>query len=307
MTQLLPLAQVRPSDRQVGQEARDLARLARLGIPVLPSLVLRHAAWLAYLAAYNAEELWTAFCRQPDDEHAAPLRCLLAEQGLHAELRSALHLQLARHVDAVELTSLPAPSGLRPIYTLRLNSPAIDEAQVPEHLSVDAASLDSALRAAWTVAIERWAAPASRQAATSPMLSVLVQAIPPLDCAGKLQTVTPDNPDSLLVTAVWGLAEPLYSTQTRPDRWLLARAGGRLLHHEPGARQEAAWPTADGIVPRPLPERAPAPLSPITLDTLRILGLQIEHVLGGPLSITWAHNGRRFWIGGVQSAADQPC
>lgn len=303
---LLPLTQVRPSDREAGVRARILARLARLPLSVPPAVVLRQGFWLAYLAHNAAQRLWFEFAQAPDTAHAEPLHRLLAEQPVPMAQIIRLRDALALHVEGPWLKQTSLTGRQPPFYAVH---PAFgDEATmqllagvVTSRLGVRPGGLDGALRAVWSSALSEQALARYASAGAPTALSLLVQAIPELDSAGVLLTRAPENASALLAQAVWGLAEPLTTGKVRPDCWLLARSGRQVLGHEPGERQTALWPTAEGPVERSLGNGAapPAPLDEQRLDELRRLGLHVERVLGAPQELEWVHDGARFWI--VQS------
>jgi hypothetical protein len=297
---ILPLAQVRPSDRQVGGDALALARLARLALPVPPAIVLRQGFWLSYLAFYGAEALWPSFVARPDEAHAAPLRRLLDESPVPIEqiirLREALALHVARPWLAQQSATLHEELryALRPAFGGEADSFASQVGLGPHEF-------DPALRASWRGAFAPQALDSYARSGAPASLSLLIHVIPTLDSAGSLLTQALEDSDALLVQAVWGMAEPLARASAPADRWLLARRGGAVLRHERGERRSASWPAPGGVVERPLEGNPPAPLGDEQLGALRRLGLRIERVLGAPQELAWTHDGARFWI--VQTIA----
>lgn len=297
---VFPLAQVRPSDRQVGAKARVLARLLRRQFAVPKGFVLRHDVWLFYLAANDASGYWQAFLTQPDESHARPLRDLLTTTALHEPLRLALTSGFERYI--VDTTAARSAHDETRLCVVRSAFGGEDGGEhsfagiFESKLGVGAEGLDAAVRAVWASAFSQRACAYYALAAPPSALSLLVQVVPTIDCAGVAFSLDPEDPDALAVNAVWGLGEPLVQGRVRPDRWSIARFDGQVLRHERGERAQAAWMVADGLEQRALEPWAPAPLSDARLADLRRLTLRLEKLLGGPQDIEWLHDGLRFWV-----------
>jgi phosphoenolpyruvate synthase/pyruvate phosphate dikinase len=297
---VVPLNDVRPSDEEISTATRVLARLARLAIVVPPGLVVRHAAWLNYLDSHAARERWQSFEAGPTAAQAATLRDVLEQAPLPPGLLATLHDALERGRVREQPAIMPPQAQRRYIVRPTLERPRRSSARVapsPTYLpDAHHQQLDITLRQAWTSLFAPSPEARPLHSAAASHVSVLVQALPQLDCAGLVRTQTIQNEGMLEIGAVWGLAAPLVPQRNRPDRWLVARRSGELLRHIAGERTQAYWLGAGGIEQQALEAWAPPPLTEQALAQLRRIALQIEGVLGQPQQIAWLHDGIRFWV-----------
>ena len=132
-------------------------------------------------------------------------------------------------------------------------------------------------------------------------MAVVIQPMLTATTAGVVFTAEPlsNNPEHIVVNAVWGLGEGLVSGLTTPDHWVVDRASGHVLeqHRATQDRRVTVAPIEGTVVEPTAPDQATRPpLTLIQLADVVHLALQAETHFTGPQDIEWAYADDRFWL-----------
>ena len=164
--------------------------------------------------------------------------------------------------------------------------------------------LADAVRACWASA---WSADALRYRLSGGLslqhieMAVVIQTIVTAEKSGVLFTVNPatGSGKEFVVSATYGLGEPLVSGSVDPDTIVLERSTGAVLHRIVGAKEERMDPLSTGgcqTTPVSAAERSAAVLSETEMSQLHKQGLRLEGLFGAPQDIEWALEGGQLWI-----------
>ena len=291
---LLRLDQIGPRDRgRVGGKAVGLARLARAGLPVPPTLVVPVEVTQRFL---KSNSLWG------DAARGAPG---IAQRILEGELDPDFAGEL--RAEAARLGEL-----------LAVRSSGVDEdgaaasyaGQYESFLGVSPGdATEHALKACWASAYaERVMAYRDGQPPTPGGMAVVIQALIDARCAGVMFTINPLNGSwrEMTVEAAWGLGEPVVSGQVVPDFYrvrrprrsprpvqrILARVRLELLEEliRPQPEQLAVVPGGLDTLPVTTARQEAPKLRLAELYRLCRLGLRIEGKLSGPQDVEWVQD-----------------
>ncbi|MEB3256433.1 MAG: PEP/pyruvate-binding domain-containing protein [Synechococcaceae cyanobacterium] len=259
-----------PAGADLGGKAATLARLAGLGYPVWPGVVLLPAATGCAAAAGRG----AAAALEPGAGARRLPPALLAEllealQRLAAEVGAAAPLRLAvRSSAALEDGREHSFAGQ---FSTALNVP-------PEGL---AGAIEQVWASAEAAALGRYVAESAggTGVARAGVPAVLLQPMLPARVAGVAFAADPVSAQRgvTLIQAVPGLADALVAGQVNGEHWRLDRHGALLEH-------------------RPLDPAAPL-LTPAQSIALARLVRDLSHRLGSPHDVEWAlGDDGRFWL-----------
>jgi pyruvate,water dikinase len=304
MTLCLRLVEVGDADRlRVGGKAVALAALHRAGFRVPPSICLTTAAYEHFVAGAGLrgviqqelgrkdladmrwEEIWDAALRIRNRFLRAPMPSAVAD-----ELRAVLEPELGPGQLSVRSSAPGEDTGASSFAGLHDSFIGV---QGPE------AALD-AVRRVWASLWSDRALLYRRELGLdveSSAMAVVLQALVVGECSGVAFGAHPTEPGLAVVEAVYGLNQGLVDGSVEPDRWLLARADGRLLEHVPpsSARRQLA---AAGELPVevPMPGGSEAPLDPAAVAEVATAVRRIEDVFGAAQDVEWTLRGRDLVI-----------
>jgi pyruvate,water dikinase len=281
---VIPLADATDEDeRFVGAKAARLGALLRAGLRVPPGVCVTTAAYERFVdgaglrgkihmelgrkqfEAMRWEEIWDAALR---------LRGAFLATPLPAEVAAAIRTALA---------------GLGDDPPLAVRSSAVGEDAVGRSFAglhesvVGVQGVDAVLDAIRVVWASLWSDAAllyRHELALDPMrssMAVVVQVVAGADRAGVAFGRDPRTPaaDHAVVEAVPGPCSDLVDGAVDPDRWILARATGRVLDWRPGKREETTG--------TPVPLLGGADLD-VILGALR----GVESLVGWAPDLEWA-------------------
>lgn len=138
------------------------------------------------------------------------------------------------------------------------------------------------------------------QAPPDVSMAVIVQELVAAEAAGVLFTVHPvtQDPDLAVVTAAFGLGDPVVSGRLSPDTWVIDQAaGGRA--EATIADKPVAQVVRDGAlteVTLPAEQRTRPCLTTAQLAELAALGRRLEQLAGHPQDIEWAYADERLYV-----------
>jgi len=290
-----------PDEVPIGGKARQLARLARAGLPIPASAVVLPDAMRAALRRHG---LWDR------------------AQAVHEGARDA---SLHEAVAAIEPTEAQRARWVRAARRLgprlAVRSSGLDEdgaersfaGQHSSFLSVAPDDVPEAIVACWaSLYTPRALAYRSGHGPGPGDLAVLVQAQLAPESSGVMFTINPLNGSwrEMVVEAVWGLGEGLVSGQLTPHWYLVrrprqlpgpvqrlsARVRLSVMQEDLPALTEKVTDTASGVATVPVaPHRqGQRTLTRSELRRLCRLGLRVERVLGEPVDIEWARTAGGF-------------
>ncbi|MHB0979789.1 MAG: PEP/pyruvate-binding domain-containing protein [Thermoleophilia bacterium] len=280
-----------------GPKAMNLARLARMGLPVPPAGVITVAAYREHLETPGpAEALRVAISRR-DPGALAALRARIVQQPLSEDLRRELH---------VLYDSLGAG-------TMAVRSSAVAE-DLPErsfagqHGTYFRGDLNGCL-----LAVKHcWASLWSDSAFTyrdyagiehsGAAMAVILQPLVAAECAGVAFTADPltGATDRVVVESCFGLGEALVSGKVCPDRFVFSVPGLKLLERTINRKEVEVLTGFDGRVYQwtTAPHRASAPsLSDTSAHELARHAVVVADGFGDPVDVEWAiEDGRAYLL-----------
>ena len=305
MDWLRPIESLTASDRKVaGGKAVNLGALARAGLTVPRACVLVEAAYREFvdlsglrgrmLIEFNRkrlqqmrwEEMWDASLR---------IRHMFASALWPAEAQARVGTALqATFGDAAVAVRSSAPeedtarASFAGIHASFVNVRGPDS--VLEHVKLVWASLfsDGALLYARELGLD----------VLSSSMAVVVQELVSGDCSGVAFTQSPTREDQAVIEAVHGLNQGLVDGVIAPDRWVLSRATGEVVTHEPATRDRHVVADAAGVVVEPLPDaaRTRPPLDAARLLRVWRAAAEIEHLFGSAQDVEWTFAGDELFV-----------
>ena len=291
-----------PTAVHVGSKAAVLGQLLEAGFPVPAGLVIPTAVFREALAPYREPvraALQRADLRDPAAVQAAAqqVQVLLGDLALPASAREALPQALpvlgegllavrssATHED------LPTASFAGHYHT---------------RLGVrGAADTEAAILACWRSLFSPAALAAQARLArpgADPAMAVLIQPLLAAECAGVCFSVDPvqQRPETLLITAAWGLGEGVVAGSVPADTARLRRTDLEIEAVTPALKVECIQPDPAGGTRRvavPAPQQRPACLPEAWLRAVARFGLALEQFLGRPQDVEWAIAAGQVWI-----------
>ncbi len=132
----------------------------------------------------------------------------------------------------------------------------------------------------------------------SSSMAVVVQEIVPGSRSGVVFGINPNDPAQSVVEAVYGLNEGLVGGQVEPDRWIIERAGGRIVSHHSPLRDRFVLLAEEGVKTEPLPpdKIQAAPLADCEVRDVQRMVLRGEAIFGGPQDMEWTYDGDRLFL-----------
>lgn len=280
---------------EVGGKGAALAQLTRAGLVVPRALVVVADAYRAYLQATGLqaaillelgrkdfsdmrwEELWDTALR---------IRNLFLTHDLPpdlaAQLGPPLQAAFGQRPVAVRSSALGEDSGASSF--AGLHESYVNLSGLPDilkHLRLVWASL-------WSDAALLYRQELQLDLQHSAM-AVVVQEMVVGERSGVAFSMDPTDGSRAVIEAVHGLNQGLVDGTVEPDRWLLERAGGRLLEHVPAQRRQWLQPTAAGVQVQPLPPDLiyRPPLQAAEVDRVYALARRAEELFGSPQDVEW--------------------
>ena len=287
----LSAAEAVDADR-FGPKAANLARLGRAGLPIPDGFCLDAEAYRVQLAALDLQSTAravTAMDAGAARRAALAMKLALLDGPIVPDVLEPLRLAWRALVDTTGAVTAVRSSAL---VEDRFGSSFAG--QFESYLGVETeADFITAVRSCWAAL---WSTRVLRYMAThgaSPAdtaMAVLVQPLVSARVAGGGLSRTADG--KMVLNATWGLGSAIAQGEVVPDRIVLTREGalsdtttGRKLHR-------VGCVHGGGSVPRAL-SSAPC-LTPAQAVELGRLLRKVEDVLGMPVEIEWALDGRGF-------------
>ncbi len=290
------------SEQSVGGKSAALARLARQGHDIPPSLCIPVEAYFRHLRetplgdrilmelgrkdfdAMRWEEIWDAALRIRNLFQRTPMPEDL-ERQLGGELREAF--------------------GDRPV-AVRSSAPG-EDAEGSSFAGLHDSFVNVRGEAELLLAVRRvWASLWSDRAllyrrelgldTAKSAMAVLVQELVAGERSGVAFSRSPVDPKMLAVEAVWGLNQGLVDGSVEPDHWDLDRGGSRILSHRGAERRVKILPDRQGVGAVPVEEKeaASAPLSDGEVLRVAKTALDLERYFGLPQDVEWTFGGSRL-------------
>lgn len=122
-------------------------------------------------------------------------------------------------------------------------------------------------------------------------IAVVVQKMIFGERSGVVFGMSPVNEKQAAVEAVYGLNQGLVDGTVEPDRWILDRASGRILSHQPARREKVLAPGPEGVRLEALrPQlRKSAPLEAREVGEVYDLVMTAESLFGCPQDAEWTY------------------
>lgn len=282
--------------RRFGGKSAHLAGLAARGVPVPAGFAIPVGAVLAWQAPLMAriEAEVAALSHTDEQQVAARIRDLFLSHPLDAPLRAAVAASCAAHL----------PGGMATPVAVRSSAVGEDAAeasfagQFESVLGVRGPdALDRAIRHVWASLYSpraiRYRHKTGLPAAASPM-GVTVLAMVDASASGVAFSVdvVAGKRDRLVIEATHGLAEPLVQGEITPDRYVVDKAGLRLMTATAGDKKTLCHTSAGGdqTLTRPMPEEMKSRLSLTPAEAEHLAGQlrRLEQAMGHPIDIEWA-------------------
>ncbi len=298
-----------------GGKAANLGELLTAGLPVPNGFVVTTDGYRHFVDSAGIREELLAEAAGSDsvadaERASARIAALFAAHEIPAELTAEI---LAAYEDLA--TADPQDATLPPGHlavAVRSSATAEDlegasfAGQQDTFLNISGAgALLDAIRSCWQ---SLWTARAigyrARQgiAPATVSLAVVVQTLVDADASGVMFTANPANGrrDELLISAAWGLGEPVGGGTVTPDEIVLRRSGEGLTvsRTKVGEKEVRTVRTAAGTVENEVPAalRSRAVLTDPEALRLGELGTRIADHYGRPMDVEWARRGDRFAI-----------
>jgi pyruvate,water dikinase len=277
----------------VGGKGYSLIRLAALGLPVPPGVVLTTGFFEPWVASMLACPQWQALAAALPAQ--VPALCESLQQpaaglpltDLQHEAIAAARARLAQLTDSQ-------------LFAVRSSSPQEDLVGASfaggylTRLGVGPGEWVDAIRACFasTFAERVMAYTAARGIDFStPSMAVVIQEQVLSEVAGVAFSLNPLNNDhdQMVIDANWGQGETVVAGEVSPDHWVLDKLSGDVIDHAIGEKPLSRWVQADGtLVDRHDQRSREACLSPDQLRVLLNLVKRIESEFALPVDVEWA-------------------
>ncbi|MEV0134044.1 PEP/pyruvate-binding domain-containing protein [Dactylosporangium sp. NPDC050688] len=279
---VVALADLRAGDAGVaGAKAANLGELIHAGLPIpagfcLPVAVYREVVTPALAGLLDGDV----------EGDADRLRRAVERIDLPATIQAELVAAYRR------ISPDGGPVAVRSSGTSEDSAGASFAGQYHTELAVTAERLLDAVRRCWA---SLWQPQAVRYrqrqgiAHTDAAMAVVVQVMVEADAAGVLFTADPGAAGSgeLVIESSWGYGEAVVGGLVNPDRFHVARAGGRIVRAELSRKTVAVGP--GGPVDVADERQAHPSLTAVQVAELARLALEIERHFGAPQDVEWAY------------------
>jgi len=280
----------------VGGKARNLSRLALLGLPVPAGFCLTTGAYRAFLTANSLGPRVESFLVSFRESN--PATCRLAREELReaflagripTDLESEIQSAYARlGTGAVAVRSSATMEDLATSSAAGGHDTLLNVRSLP--------SLDNAIKDCWA---SLWTDRAVQYRARFGIneddvaLAILVQKMVPAHISGVAFTAEPvtGNRQRIVVEACWGLGQALVSGEVTPDHYEIERSTLTIYRRRQGRQTEMLSALAGGgvqAVPVADSLRARACLDGELLRRIAEMSVRIESHFGVPQDIEWA-------------------
>lgn len=317
MTYIKDFSQVGRGDlEEAGGKGANLGELARAGFPVPPGFVLTTAAYqdfvnvngiagrileLAALPSGASNEDYEAAARQ--------VRSLFAEsimpEEVDGELRAAYdRLSQQAAAGGESLPATRARVAVRSSATAEDLASASFAGQQDTFLNVTGAdAVAGAVIACWASLWNARAMAYRSRNAVDPAtvrLAVVIQQMVDADAAGVLFTANPatGRRDQAVISAAWGLGEPVVSGAVTTDDIVVDAAAGRVEQRRTADKNVMTVYDGTGTAEQPVPERKRR--EPVLDDDAAAVlarhGTAIAKHFGAPQDVEWARAAGEFFI-----------
>lgn len=304
---VLALDRVRPGDVAVaGGKGANLAALLAAGLPVPGGFVVTVGAYDACMAASG---LAADIAALPAGEPGAAARAALREGLQHVVLPDALTREIAAAVAAAD-----AAHGSPVIWAVRSSATVEDAAgasyagQHATYYYVAGQAVPDMVRYCWASLFGDHAA-AYRESRGVPhahaRMAVVVQRLVNADVSGVTFSADPvsGDPGAIVTESTWGLGAALVDGRVTPDRFVVARADGRVRERRIADKRVMVPPgieggAVDGSRLRAVPaaRRRRATLDDAALGAVSALAVSAEAACGAPQDIEWALEDGHLWL-----------
>jgi pyruvate,water dikinase len=288
---------------ELGSKAVNLARLARVGLPVPPGFCISARAYEEHLRTGGLPALLDATLAAARSASPEDRRALLAK--LRADIVEVpLSASLAREIEDASRGLGAGRLAVRSSATMEDLAGHSFAGLYDTVLGVSATDgVLAAIRKCWA---SLWTERACDYREKNGFdhrgarMGVVVQRLVEADVSGVLFTADPvaGRNDRVLIEAVYGLGEGLVSGKVSPDRIVLATDDLCILEH--AVAEKVVEIVADGAGARERavePRRAKAPcLNEETARRLGTLALRAETAFGAPQDVEWAASGGELFI-----------
>lgn len=282
--------------RAFGGKARNLAALARAGLPVPAAFAISSEVGDEVLRAClpprdRPEALLGGRASEVTPERLEALRALVTAAPLSRSVEWAL-VSAFETLRAEGAASIAVRSS-----SVREDDDARSAAGIHDTVLgvTTEAEMLAAVRRVWgSVLTPRAMAYLRAHGATEDVgVGVVLQTMIPADVAGVLFTANPvsGDPAEMIVNASYGLGSVVVDGSVSPDTWRLDKSTGFVRDFVRGEKERRARIDEHGVAieePVPLADRARACLAPPAIERLVALGRRVEASLGGSRDVEWA-------------------
>ena len=304
---VIPLSDLRAKQHTVGSKGVWLARLSVAGLPIPTGFHITTAAYRRFVIENRLQPLVEKALEGVDPHQPATLEA--AAQSIH---EAFIKGRIPEEVNvAVSLAYANLPGGF-PAVAVRSSATAEDlptlsfAGQQTTFLNISTIhALFEAVKRCWA---SLWSARAityrlQHQVETKSLamaVAVVVQVLVPAQASGVLFTAHPTTGarDVAVISASWGLGEPVVGGQVTPDTLTVDKASGHVLEHLVAEKRVWSVRVAQGTEMQPIPRHLRN--KPVLDDTaaarLVQLGVQIEGMFNRPVDIEWTYLNGEFAI-----------
>ncbi|NLG54708.1 MAG: pyruvate, water dikinase, partial [Rhodococcus sp.] len=282
-----------------GGKGAGLEMLSAAGIAVPPWTVLDTGVFASFIDAHGFGSLIDDLTAAVDLDDAVKRAALLREKIATASLPD----DVVSRIDAACSELGDVPLAVRSSGGAEDGSQHSHAGQFDTFLNVRGRdAIDNAVRRCWASAFSERSIRYlySHDGAPSASVAVVLQQFVSARAAGVLFTVDPlsGSPDSLLLSAVYGLGEGLVSGVVDADSVTIDRGSGAVIDRVIGVKDEQIVATEGGVITAEVaPDlRAATAVSDEEISRLVELGLQIEKIAGAPQDIEWLIDGDTIWV-----------
>jgi len=302
---VLPIEEVLQEHRpRVGGKGLSLARLHSGGLKVPKAICITADAYLSFIDSTGLDKkiLLEVHRKQLEEarweemwDTALRIRNLFLRTKLPADLLGLLRKEIRAHFHgnpvAVRSSALGEDSAqvsFAGIHESYVNISGADA--VLKHIKLVWASL-------WSDAAILYRKELNLDLEKSAM-AVVVQEFVPGECSGVFFGKNPMDGTQAVIEAVYGLNQGLVDGTVEPDRWILRRADGKVLSHNPALHTEMIRSKRGGVRLAKIDGKKAraAPLSRNRIQAVFGLGKKAEDFFGHPQDVEWTFRNRTLYI-----------
>lgn len=289
-----------PELSQVGGKGLSLIVMTHHGLPVPPGVVLSVSFFEEWLSHIKKTPEWDTFVTSYEKEN----------EIVKTHCDSLKKVCMSLHLDSVQKEALDkALIHLKldkPLFSVRSSSPEEDlegtsfAGGYETTLGITEDALEEAIKRSFASLFDQRVFLYKKEYGfdvNNPKIAVIIQEQIASDTAGAAFSLNPVNNcyDEAVITANYGLGDPVVSGRVTPDTFVVDKVSRTILEKKQGKKEISMWLSPEGGTHEE-PGKKEMCLSDENVLTITDMVTTVEAYYNMPIDIEWAFSGGTFYV-----------